>query len=69
MLPEANISDKICITDLDEILLNSISNIWSNQEYVQVFDSESIHFKGAITMFDIMEISEYIYDVVVESPF
>ena len=69
MLPEANISDKICITDQYEILLNSISNIWSNQEYVQVFDSKSIHFKGAITMFDLMEIAEYIYEVVVELTF
>ena len=31
--------------ELNEILLNSIPNIWSRQEYVQIFDCDYIAFK------------------------
>ena len=39
--------DKIGVTELNEILSNSILNSWSNQAYVQGFDCESISFKLA----------------------
>ena len=41
-------------------------NSWSKQAYVQGFDCESITFKEAVNMFDCMEISESIYEGVVE---
>ena len=42
-------------------------NKFSNQEYVHVFDCESITFKAAVNIFERMEISEYIYECVVLS--
>ena len=41
-------------------------NRWSKQAYVQVFDCESITFKKVVNMVDSMEISESIYEGVVE---
>ena len=40
-------------------------NIWSKQEYVQVFDCKYITFKKAVNMFEWMEIAESIYEGVV----
>ena len=59
-------NDKIDVTKINEILLNSTPNIWSRQAYVQGFDCESITFKKAVNMFEHMEISESIYEGVVE---
>ena len=58
-------SDKIGVTKLNEVLLNSMPNSWSNQEYVQGFDCGSILFKISPNMFDHMELSESIYEGVV----
>ena len=33
-----NLTDKIGMTELNEILLNSMPNSWINQAYVHVFD-------------------------------
>ena len=41
-------------------------NSWSRQAYVKEFDRESITFKAAVNMIGHMEITEYIYDGVVE---
>ena len=38
--PRANLTDKIGVTELNEILLNSIPNSRSKQAYVQGFDCE-----------------------------
>ena len=35
-------ADNIVETDLNEILLNSMPNVWSKQAYVQCFDCETI---------------------------
>ena len=43
--------------ELNEIMLNITTNIWSNQAYVQLFDIESITFKAAVNMFERIEIS------------
>ena len=40
-----NINDNCFEMELNEILLNSIPNIWSRQEYVQIFDCDYIAFK------------------------
>ena len=64
--PGATLSDKISVTGLDEILLDSMHNSWYKQAYVQVFDFESILFKKAANMFDFMYIAESIYKGVVE---
>ena len=56
---------KIGDTELNKILLNSIPNGWIMQAYVQVFDCESISFIKAVNMFELMEISESIYEGVV----
>ena len=42
--PGATLNDKIGVTELNEILLNSMPNSWSNKSYVQGFDCESITF-------------------------
>ena len=43
-----------------------MTNIWSRQANVQGFDCETITFKNAVNMFERMEISESIYEGVVE---
>ena len=45
MFPGGELTDKIGMTELDEILLNSIPNSWRKQAYVQGFDYEYITFK------------------------
>ena len=54
------------MTELKEILINSMPNSCSNQAYVQVFDCEYITFNKTINMFEHMEIAESIYKGVVE---
>ena len=65
-LPGVSLTDKIRVTELNEILLNSIPNIWSKQAYVKGFDFESITFKKVVNMFERMEINESVYEGVVE---
>ena len=62
--PGENLSDKIGVTELNEILLSSISNIWYKQAYVQGFDCGSISYKKVLNMVERMEISESIYEAV-----
>ena len=54
------LTDKIRVTELNEIFLNSIPNIWSKQSYVKGFDCEPITFKKSVNIFERMEIAEYI---------
>ena len=63
--PGATLNDKIGVTELKEILPNSMSNSWSRQAYVQGFDCEFITLKKAVNMFERMEISESTYEGVV----
>ena len=63
--PGATLSDKIGVTELNEILLNSMPNSWYNQAYVQGFDCGYISFKKAVNMFEHMDIPESIYEGVV----
>ena len=44
--PGATMADKIGFTKLNEILLNSMPNIWYKQAYVQGFYCKSISFKS-----------------------
>ena len=64
--PGVTLTDKIGVTELNRILLNSIPNIWSRHTYVQGFYCESITFKIAVNMFERMEIAESIYEGVLE---
>ena len=41
-------------------------NGWIRKDYVQGFGFEAVHFKKSINMFERMEISENIYEGVVE---
>ena len=50
----------------NEIMLHSMKHSWSRQSFMQVFDFESVTFKKTINMFKHMEISENIYEGVVE---
>ena len=40
----ANMADNMGITELDNISLNSMTNSWSKQAYVQGFYCETIYF-------------------------
>ena len=64
--PGADFTDNIGVTELNEILLNSMPNIWSKQACVQGFDCESITLKKDDNMFEHMEIAESIYKGIVE---
>ena len=58
-------ADKIVVTELNEILLNSMSNRWSKQEGFQGFGCKYILFLKAVNMFERIEIVESIYEGVV----
>ena len=62
-------SGKIGITELNDILLNSMHNSWSKQAYVQGFECEYISFKKSVNIFERMEIDESIYEGVVETSY
>ena len=62
----ATLPDNIGVTQLNDILLNSMPTSWSKHAYVQGFDCESITIKKAVNMFERMEIAEFIYEGVVE---
>ena len=67
--PGAKTSEKIGDTELNEIVLNIMTNGWSKRAYVQGFDSGYITFKAYANMFERTEIAEYIYEDVVEPSF
>ena len=52
VFPGENISDKICVMELYEILLNSMPNIWIKQACVQGFYCDYITFKLDVNMFE-----------------
>ena len=58
----ATMADRIGVTELNEIVLNSKPNSWSKQAYFQGFYCKSISFKNVINMFERMEIDESIYE-------
>ena len=63
--PGATFNDKIGVTELKKILLNSMPTIWSIKAYIQNFYCEYITFKKYVNVFERMEISESIYEGVV----
>ena len=54
----AKLTDKLYMTELNEIFLNSMPKNWSNQAYMQGFDCGFITFKKAVDIFESMEIAE-----------
>ena len=40
LFPGAKLTEQIVMTELNEILLNSMTNSWSKKAYVQRFDCE-----------------------------
>ena len=50
--PRTKESGNIGEMDLDGILLNSMTNVWSNQAYVQGFDCETITSKKLFICFN-----------------
>ena len=69
VFPGAKASYKICVTEINKLLLNRMLNIWSKQAYVQIFDLEYITLKAYVNMFGRMEIEEYIYEGILEPYF
>ena len=61
-----NFNGNIGVTELREILPNSMPNSWYIQAYVQGFDCESITLKN-VNIFDRMEIAKYTYESVVKN--
>ena len=59
----AKAHEKISETKMNEIILNSMPNIWSKKLHVQGFYCEYITFKKAKNMFECMEIAESIMKV------
>ena len=50
--PGEKMTDKIGMMELHKILLNNMTNSWSKQAHVQVFDWESIIFLNAVNIFN-----------------
>ena len=49
--PGEKLSDKIGVTELNGIFLNSMPNSWSKQAYLRGYDCESITVKKDVNMF------------------
>ena len=49
--PGEKLSDKIGVTELNGIFLNSMPNSWSKQAYVEGFDWKYINFNKSVNMF------------------
>ena len=47
--------------ELNKILLQSLSNEWTKQAYLQGWDLEVIIYKDTCKMFERMEIAEQVY--------
>ena len=62
----ATLSDKICVTKLNAIILNVMPNSWSEKACVQGFDCEYVFVKKFVNMLERMETAESIYEGVVE---
>ena len=60
--PWETMADKIVVTELNEIFLNSMPDRWSKQAGDQCLNCESISFFKAVNMFERMEIVEIIYE-------
>ena len=58
--PRYNFSDKIGITELNKISLNSMPNSWYKQAYAQWYYCEYTSFKKVFNMFEKFLIDEYI---------
>ena len=52
--PGEKLTDKISMTELNEIVLNSMTNSWTKQEYVKGFYYKSITQKNDVNMFEHM---------------
>ena len=63
----SKLTGKIGMTEINEILLNIMTNSWTKQAYVQGFDGGYITFKKSVKMFGRTNIAEYIDDGVVEN--
>ena len=63
--PGEKLTDKIGMTELNDIFLNSMPNSLIKQVYMKGFDCKYIS-KKTLNMFEYMEITEYIYDGLVE---
>ena len=63
--PGATMSNKMGVTESNEILLNSMPNRWYKKSYIQGFDCETIYFIKLVNTFVCMEIAESIYEGVV----
>ena len=59
--PGEKLSEKIGVTELNEIFINSMLNSWSKVAYVQGFECEYITFKKLVSMFEWTEIADSIY--------
>ena len=64
--PGSTPTHKIAMSELNEILLNSMPNSWSKQAYVQGFNWKYTTLKQSVNLFERMDIAEYIYKGVVE---
>ena len=51
VFPAANMSDFLCVTELNEKFSKCVPNIWIKQENVQGFDYEYIAFKADVNLF------------------
>ena len=67
VLPGEKASEKTCVTELNKMFSNIMSNIWINQTYVQGFEYESIYLKAEVKMFERTEILASIYEGVMEN--
>ena len=63
--PGSSPTHKTDMTELNEILLNSVPNSWSKQAYVQGFDWKSITLKKSFKLFERMDIAESMFKSVV----
>ena len=61
LFPGSSVSKKMATEELNKILLQSLSNEWTKQAYLQGWDLEVIIYKDTCKMFERMEIAEKFY--------
>ena len=54
--------------EINEIFLRSVLRVWAKQDYLRGFNSKSETYQEYINLFKSMEISKYIYKVVMDKP-
>ena len=61
IFPGSNASNNMSPEELNEIILQTVLNVWSKKSYLQGWGFEGKTYKGTCDMFECMDIAEQVY--------